>query len=125
MVFTLQRRIVRIIAGVKCWNLCRNLFMRLEMLPLSCEYIFTLINFVVNNQERFQTQQFTLLILGIQTTHQLPTLHAGIKVFSTQPSNLRSLGIKKGPQFKVALTSYLNTHSFYSVEEFLTFKNDS
>jgi len=27
--------------------------------------------------------------------------------------------------FKVALKKYLNTHSYYSVEEFLAFKNDS
>jgi hypothetical protein len=30
-----------------------KLFMRLEILPLPCEYIFTLMNFVVNNQELF------------------------------------------------------------------------
>jgi hypothetical protein len=28
-------------------------------------------------------------------------------------------------QFKVALKRYLSTHSFYSVEEFVMFKNDS
>jgi len=39
-------------------------------------------------------------------------------------SNLRSLMNKKA-QFKIALKRYLNTHSFYSVEELLTFKNDS
>jgi hypothetical protein len=55
MVFTLQNRTVRIIAGVKSRNSCRNLFMRLEILPLPSEYIFTLMNFVVNNQEHFHT----------------------------------------------------------------------
>jgi hypothetical protein len=55
MIFTLQKRTVRIIADVKSRNSCRNLFMRLEILPLPCEYIFTLMNFVVNNQEHFQT----------------------------------------------------------------------
>jgi hypothetical protein len=33
--------------------------------------------------------------------------------------------MNKQAQFKVALRRYLNTHSFCSVEEFLTFKNDS
>jgi hypothetical protein len=32
--------------------------------------------------------------------------------------------MNKKAQFKVALRRYLNTHSFYSVEEFLMFKND-
>jgi hypothetical protein len=50
MIFTLQKRTVRIIAGVTSRNSCRNLFMGLDILPLPCEYIFTLMNFVVNNQ---------------------------------------------------------------------------
>jgi hypothetical protein len=33
--------------------------------------------------------------------------------------------MNKKAQFKVALKRYLNTHSFYSVEKFLTFINDS
>jgi hypothetical protein len=33
--------------------------------------------------------------------------------------------MNKQTQFKVALKRYLNTHCFYSVEEFLTFKKDS
>jgi hypothetical protein len=55
IIFTLQKRNVRIIADVKSRNSCRNLVTSLEILPLSCEYIFTSMNFVVNNQEHFQT----------------------------------------------------------------------
>jgi hypothetical protein len=55
MIFTSQQRIVRIMAGDKPRNSCRSLFMRLEILLLPCEYIFSLMNFVVNNQEHFQT----------------------------------------------------------------------
>jgi hypothetical protein len=55
MIFTLQKRIARIITGVRARNSCRNLFMRSEILPLPCEYIFTLMNFIVNNKEHFQT----------------------------------------------------------------------
>jgi hypothetical protein len=55
MIFILQERTFRIIAGVKSRTSCRNLFMSLEILPLLCEYIFTLMNFIVNNQEHFQT----------------------------------------------------------------------
>jgi hypothetical protein len=55
IIFTLQKRTVSIIVGGESRNSCRNLFMRLEILPLPCEYIFTLMNFVVNNEEHFQT----------------------------------------------------------------------
>jgi IS1 family transposase len=54
MIFALQKRTVRIIAGVKSRNSCRNLFLKLQILPFPCEYIFTLINSVVNYQEHFQ-----------------------------------------------------------------------
>jgi IS1 family transposase len=54
MIFTVQKRTIRIIAGVKSRTSCRNLFIHLETLPLPCEYIFALMNFVVNNQERLQ-----------------------------------------------------------------------
>jgi hypothetical protein len=76
-ILTLQKRTIRIIAGVKSRNSCRNIFMRLEILPLPCECMFTLMNFVVNNQEHFQTQQCTVLTLGIGTTfiNQLPIFH--------------------------------------------------
>jgi hypothetical protein len=49
---------------------------------------------------------------------------AGINIFNSLPSNLRIL-MTKQTMFKVALKRYLNTHCFYSAEEFLTFKNDS
>jgi IS1 family transposase len=135
MIFTLQKRTVRIIAGVKSRNSCRNLFMRLEILPLPCEYIFILMKSVVNNQEHFQTNS-TIHSINTRNRHHLhrPTASlsclqksaycAGIKIFNSLPSNLTSLTNKKS-QFKVELKRYLNTHSFYSVEEFLTFKNGS
>jgi hypothetical protein len=133
MIFTLQKRTVTIIAGVKSRNSCRNLFMRLEILTLPCEYIFTLMNFVVNNQQHFQTA-----IYGVnprtrdhlhRTTANLSCFQkgayfAGIKIFNSLPSDLRSLTNEKA-QFKVALKRHLNTNSFYSVQEFLMFKNDS
>jgi hypothetical protein len=54
-VFTLQKKIIRIMVGVKPQNSCRELFKRLQILPLACEYIFSLLNFIINNQEHFQT----------------------------------------------------------------------
>jgi hypothetical protein len=39
-VFTLKRQIVRIVMGVKSRNSCRDLFKRIEILTLPCEYVF-------------------------------------------------------------------------------------
>jgi hypothetical protein len=57
--FTLQRKIVRPMMGVKSHNSCRELFKRLEILTLPCEYIFSLINFITN----------TVLINQLLTSH--------------------------------------------------------
>jgi hypothetical protein len=102
MIFTLQKRTVKIIAGVMSRNSYRNLFMRLEILPLPCKYILTSMNVVVNNQEPFQTNS----AIHSDNTRNMDHLHrpvsnlscfqkgaycAGIKIFNSLPSNLKSL----------------------------------
>jgi hypothetical protein len=54
-IFISQKKIVRIMASVKPTNSCRVLFKRVEILPLPCEYIFSVMNFIVDNQEHEQT----------------------------------------------------------------------
>jgi hypothetical protein len=54
-IFTLHKKIIRIMASVKPTNSCKSLFKRLEILTLPCKYIFSLINFIVSNQGYFQT----------------------------------------------------------------------
>jgi hypothetical protein len=39
-IFTLQKKIIRIMAGTKPRNSCGSLFRQLETLPLPCEYIY-------------------------------------------------------------------------------------
>jgi hypothetical protein len=134
-VFTLQKKVIRIVAGVKPRNSCKNLFKRLEILPLPCEYIVSLMNFIVNNQELFQSNS---AVHSVNTRNKLQlhrpitnlscfqksAFYTGIKIFNSLPSSLTSL-VNKKSQFKVALKRYLNTHSFYSVDEFLMFENDT
>jgi hypothetical protein len=54
-IFTLQKKIFRLMAGVKPKNSCTSVFKRLEILNLPCEYIFSLLLFIVNDQEHFQS----------------------------------------------------------------------
>jgi hypothetical protein len=53
--FTLQKKIIRFMVGAHPRTPCRSLFKKLEILPVPCQYIFSLMNFFVNNQENFQT----------------------------------------------------------------------
>jgi hypothetical protein len=49
-VFKLQKKVIRIILGVGPRDSCRSLFKKLDILPLSCKYIFSLTLFVIDNQ---------------------------------------------------------------------------
>jgi hypothetical protein len=82
-IFTLEKKIVWIMAGDKPRNSCRGLFKRLEILPLPCEYIFWLMNFSVNNQKHFQSNSAVHCVNTRNRHHhldQLPTSHVFRKV---------------------------------------------
>jgi hypothetical protein len=101
----------------------------LEILPVPCQYIFSLMNFFLSNKEKFQTNPS---VHSVNTTskHQLHRPIANLScfqksafcssrgIFSSLPYSAANLKNKKA-QFKVALRRYLNAHSFYSVDEFL------
>jgi hypothetical protein len=54
-VFTLQKKIVRAMVHANPGSAYKGLFRRLEILPLPYEYICSLMNFIVNNPEKFRT----------------------------------------------------------------------
>jgi hypothetical protein len=73
-----------------------------------------------------------MLIHGMSTIfiYQMPTylvfkkstFYTGIRILKILPCILTILKNEKA-KFKVALRKYLNTHSFYSVDEFLMYKD--
>jgi hypothetical protein len=127
-VFKLQKTIVRIMAGVRSKCSCRGLFKKLDVLPVSCQYIFSLMIFVVDNLGSFQTN---LTVHGLNRRNktqlhrpiakiscfQKGVSYAAVKIFDSLPSSISKLGNYK-KQFKPALWRYLMTHCFYSINEF-------
>jgi hypothetical protein len=51
----LLNKIVRIVASAQPSTSFRSLFKPLEILSFPCQYILSLMDFIVNNQENFQT----------------------------------------------------------------------
>jgi hypothetical protein len=108
---------------------CRSLFKKLEILPVPCQYIFSLMNFLVDNKENSQTNS-SIHSINTSNKHHLhrpivnlscfqkSTFYSGIRIFNSLPCNIKNLKNEKA-QFKAALRRYLNAHSFYSVDEFL------
>jgi hypothetical protein len=54
-VFIIQKKIIRLMAGVKRRVSCRELFKKFNILPLASEFLLSLLSFVVDNREKFQT----------------------------------------------------------------------
>jgi hypothetical protein len=114
---------------------CRSLFKKLEILPIPCQYVFSLMNFILNNQEHFQTNS-SIHSRDTRNKHHLHrpnvnlscfqkiTFYAGIRIFNRLTLSLISLKNEK-TKFKAALRKYLNTHSFYTVDELFMYKDGS
>jgi len=52
-IFRLQKKIIRIMMGCRSRNSCRKLFFNLEILPLSSQYILSLLLFMIRNKNQF------------------------------------------------------------------------
>jgi hypothetical protein len=101
-VFTLQKNIVRIIVGSKPQTPSRDIFKKLQILPLPCEYIFSLLNFVINNLEHFQAYSAIHSVntrnkhhvhrpIANLTYFQKTTYYSEIKIFNNLPVRLKVL----------------------------------
>jgi hypothetical protein len=82
---------------------CRQLFKNLKILPLMSQYIFSLLLFVAENRDLYESNSEIHNIntrfssdlhtpLANLTTFQKGPLYSGIKVFNHLPSN-RNLGL--------------------------------
>ena len=85
-------------------------------------------NFIVNNQKFFQTNS-SIRNINTKNKHllqgpnanlscfQKSTFYAGIKIFNSLTPNVKILK-NDNAKFKAVLRTFLQTHSFYSVDEF-------
>jgi hypothetical protein len=53
-IFHVQKRTLRIMAGIGNRDSCRQLFKTLRILPLQSQYIYSLLCFLVNNMDSYQ-----------------------------------------------------------------------
>jgi len=93
MVFKIQKRMVRIMMGYRNRVSCRSLSKKLEILPLTSQYILLLMLFVIKNKHFFisntenhtkSTRQLNNLYLPITnlTVYQRGVHYMGIRIFN-------------------------------------------
>ena len=130
IIFRIQKKAIRIMEGCGNRVLCRNLFKKLQILPLTSQYMLSLLMFIVQNKNLFltnkenhniDTRQRNNLYLpqANLTIYQKGAYYSGIKIFNNLPMEVKIVaGNQK--KFKIALKKILYTYSFYTMEDCLS-----
>jgi hypothetical protein len=102
--------------------------MKLDILPFYSQYLFSLLNFVIDYISLFKTNSelYEINTRNINSFHvSQPRLsvyrngvyYMGIKAFNHIPSHIKRLSDDKN-HFKNTLKNYLLINSFYSLNDF-------
>ena len=127
-VFKLQKRIIRIMMGYKSNQSCRELFIKLGILPLPYQFILSLLLFLNKNRNHFMVNSAIYQYDTRQQSnfHQPPAnltkyqkgiCYLGVKVFNKLPPNIKN-DFENSRKFKQSLKNFLNEKSFYSLHEY-------
>jgi len=129
-IFKIQKKAIRIMEGCRSRVSCRNLFKKLQILPLASQHILSLLMFVVQNKNLFltnnenhnlDTRQRNNLYLpqANLTIYQKGTYYSRIKIFYNLALQIKKVADNQ-KKFKIALKNFLHTYSFYSIEEYFS-----
>jgi len=131
-IFKIQKRVIRIITNSRARDSCRELFKKLEILPLYSQYIFSLSIFVIKNKHLFSTNYRIHSVhsrfnanshppIANLTKFQKGVYYSGIKTFNNLTHNIK--GLANGTKlFQGALKRFLLSNSFYYSEEYFNYQ---
>ena len=135
-IFKLQKKVIRVIMKVDNRVSCRELFKKLNILPLYSQYILSIQLFVVNNIDEFTINSD---VHSIRTWHRFDLHHpplarlmkykkgiyySGIKIFNYLPQNIKNLS-RNVKKFKLTHKRFLSVGSFYTLEEYFDWTSRS
>ena len=131
IIFRTQEKAIRITEGCENRFLSRNLFKKLQILPLTSQYILSLLKFVVQNKNFFSTNNENHNLDTTQgnnlylpqanlTIYQKGAYYLGIKIFNNLSLEIKNIaGNEK--KFKIALKEFLYSYSFCTMEEWIMY----
>ena len=123
-IFKMQKRITRIMMGIRNRDSCREFFKRLKILPLQYQYLLSLGDYFRSKSEIHSFNTKNKLNLhpphSKLTVFQRGPFYSGIKAFNNLPSYIKNL-LQTKKQFKKALKEFLHFHSFYRLNEFYNY----
>jgi hypothetical protein len=131
-IFKIQKMVIRIITNSRMRDSCRELFKKLEILPLYSQYIFSVSIFVIKSKHLFYTNQIYSIHTRFKTNLHPPTTnltkfqkgvyYSAIKIFNNLPHNIRDLA-NEIVLFQNALKRFLL--SFYNSKEYFNYQRYS
>ena len=134
-IFKIQKMAIRIITNSRMRDSCRELFKKLEILPLYSQYILSISMFVIKNKHLFRmNNQIHSIHTRFTTNLHPPTAHltkfqkgvyySAIKIFNNLPHDIKDLANEVIPFWKT-LRRFLLIHSFYKNDEYFSYKRHS
>nr|CAI5824316.1 unnamed protein product [Callosobruchus analis] len=129
-ILSLQRRAIRLIAGLGYRDECRKASVDLGILTLPCCYILQCVLAICENSTSYA---FKNQIHGYNTRgssdyfiefHRVARSRNGLNYYGPKLFNVLPNVIKRLPlrSFKLKIKSFLLSHAFYSIEEYLKSK---
>jgi len=104
-IFKIQKRIIRIIINARNRDSCRQLFKNLKILPLKSKYIFSLLLFVAENRDLYESNS-EIHNINTRFSSDLHTPTANLTTFQKGPFYF---GIKVFNRFLLASKRHLMT----------------
>jgi len=112
----MQKKAIRIMEGCGNRVACRNLFKKLQILPLTSQYMLSLLMFVIQNRNIYSTnienhnidtrQRNNLYLPQANLTiYQKGAYNAGIKIFNNLPLEIKNVACNQ-KKFKIALKKF-------------------
>jgi hypothetical protein len=132
-IFKIQKRVIRIITNSRMRDSHRELFQRLEILPLYSQYIFSPSIFVIKNKHLYNTNPKQIHSVHTRfktnlhppianlTKFQKGVYYSGIKIFNNLPHGIKDLA-NEIKLFQNALKRFFLITSFYNSEEYFNYK---
>jgi hypothetical protein len=131
-IFKIQKRAIRIITNSRVRDSCRELFKKLEIIPLCSQYIFSISIFVIQKKHLFHmNNQIHSFHTRFTTNLHPPTAHltkfqkavyySAIKIFINLPHDIKDLANEVIP-FRNTWRRFLLLHSFYNSDEYFNYK---
>jgi len=128
-IFTFQKRVIRVMAGVNSRTSCRQLFKELNILTLSSLYTLEVTCFLksycqslelnANVHNHDMQRKMDIHIKSHRTNlHKNSVINMGSIIYNKLLDHLKEIDSFK--VFKRKLKLFLLLHNFYSVEEFLS-----